>query len=301
MEDFEHLDARIEHLAIGAASHLLGKRDWKSLWATIKSIGADFKNTRYPNREQRHAAWNRFQSIVQKIKLDQDKEFGDRNSRRENSSRHLAKINTLAENAEPDSALGQALAEGIAAIASHGLTLIVKAGLNALPGEFEEQQHRLRKRSEAMKVAWTYLSEHKEEMLGKDKAQAFATLKATKDRLDADWQEWKRGKNELFEERRKEREERHDAWVAKQAAWRSKQEEFIERLETAEAKLEGALSKQEQHLVDLYEKRRDAWSDSFRDRVEGWIDEARDQISQIEGKLSDVRAKLRDARDRLNS
>ena len=76
--------------------------------------------------------------------------------------------------------------------------------------------------------------------------------------------------------------------------------EFIDRLEGEEDKLEAALSHRQEHLAKLLDDYRNAWSDGFRERVEGWIDEERQNIADSEAKLDGVRGKLSEARLRLD-
>jgi hypothetical protein len=301
MEDFERLESKIGDLASQFDSSWSARRDWKGLWALIKSISADFKATRYPTREGREQAWKRFQAIVERIKAEQAKEFDERKARQAASESHLTEIRSLARLAEPDDGLGEFLVQGIAFVASGGLTFAINKTLEALLGKLDEEHERLRRRSEAMKSAWAYLSRHKQDMRGADKAAAFQLLQATKVRLDADWQTWKERRQGALAERNKERQERHDRRTAKQEEWRAKQNAFVDRLEEAEYKLESALSHRQEHLEKLLGQYAGARSDDYRSRVEGWIEEERGRISDIEAKLSGVRAKLADARAKLAS
>jgi uncharacterized coiled-coil protein SlyX len=270
MEDHERLDQRIDRLESDFAGRGSERGIWKRLWAEIKAISEEFKRVRYSTGAQRKTAWDRFQEIVGRIKEEGNRERAQGQARRETSQRHLAEIRKFAERAEPESAMGRMLLEGIGFVASHGLTFVVKKTLDALGGETDEEQAQLRERSEALKEGWAYLSQNKGEMFRDDKDAAFALLQNAKIRLDSDWQTWKAHKNEAFEQRRQQREERHRQWVEKQEEWRAKQKAFIERLESAESKLESVLEHKQSHLEDLFEKLSSARSDDFRDRVAGW-------------------------------
>lgn len=41
---------------------------WKEVWSLIKEISAGFKTTRFPTKQEREDAWNRFQELVQEAK-----------------------------------------------------------------------------------------------------------------------------------------------------------------------------------------------------------------------------------------
>lgn len=52
----------------------LFKTKWRPIWEDIKKIGAAFKETRYPTREEREKKWQQFQALVQKVKKLQAEE-----------------------------------------------------------------------------------------------------------------------------------------------------------------------------------------------------------------------------------
>jgi hypothetical protein len=293
----EKLDKKIDRLQGQFESPWSGKRDWKALWSVIKEISADFKGIRYPSRDERTAAWTRFQSIVERIKESHAKEYEERHAHREQSVSHLCKIQSLADSAGPDNGLGELVLH----LATGGLTLITKMALDALLGKSDEEFQGLHGRSESMKNAWAYLSNYKAEMTGRDKATAYALLEKTKERLDSDWERWKAHRQDIIAERNRQRQAKQEEREAKHQEWRTRQRQFIERLEGAESKLEAALSHRQEHLAKLIGQYESAWSAGYRERVEGWIEEERGNIVDIESKLENVRAKLSEARLRLDS
>ena len=50
------------------------------------------------------------------------------------------------------------------------------------------------------------------------------------------------------------------------------------------------------HLSELEDKRSSAWSDDFRDRVDGWISEEESRIADIESKMDQIRTWIAEAR-----
>src|SRR2546426_1032503 len=121
----ENLDKKIDQLEGQFGSPLSGKRDWKAHWSTIKEISSDFRGVRYRTLDERNAARNRFQSIVQSIKESQAKEFEQRNARVEQSAAHLSQIQSLANSAGADDAFGELVMH----LATGGMTLIAKLAL----------------------------------------------------------------------------------------------------------------------------------------------------------------------------
>ncbi len=137
------------------------------------------------------------------------------------------------------------------------------------------------------------MSEYKDEMMGRDKKEAFQALKDAQDSLNSAWESWKEGKA-------KAKEAKDEYYRAKREAFQDKVRDRIathkERLE----KLYAVLSKAEAHLDNLRDQRASAWSDSFRDRVEGWIDEEEDRISSIKEKIDRIEGWLDEDRGKLD-
>ena len=77
------------------------------------------------------------------------------------------------------------------------------------------------------------------------------------------------------------------------------QKAFVSRLYESLGKLEGARDRRADHLRHLEEQYQSAWSDSFRDRVQGWMDEERGNIHEIEEKIRSVRDKIDEASRKL--
>ena len=279
------LDKKIAQLNHAYNKSVVNERYcWKELWSEIRDIGASFKGTRYPSRHSQNAAWDRYQEVIQKIKETQGREFEKRN---EVSSRHYANIQRLCSAAEPEDAL-----TGIVkAITGIGIAdQLLNSWLDT-----DGDHNQLRRRSDAMKNAWDYLSDNKIEMDKNTKSRAYNLLEKTRIRLDEDWRKWKEYRRASIAERNREREERKE----KQEKWRINQMNWVRHLERAEDKLETALVRRREHLGKLRVDYGDAWSDSYRNRVQKWMNEEHANIREVELKLADVRHKLSEARVRL--
>jgi len=144
-------------------------------------------------------------------------------------------------------------------------------------------------------------------MLGKHKKEASEALKKASEALHEAWDKWKSARGEAIEQYHAEkqaawetRQAKRAAWIAKKEAWEERMRENISKLEYRLDRLESALARRQSNLSKLEDMRDSARSDSYRDRVEGWIDEENDRISDIEKKIdqikewiSDMTAKLR--------
>lgn len=70
--EYDEIDQMIGGLAEKVAS--AGHRNWREVWASIKAISQAFKAVRFPKPDDRKAAWDRFQAIVQGVKNQQNAE-----------------------------------------------------------------------------------------------------------------------------------------------------------------------------------------------------------------------------------
>jgi chromosome segregation ATPase len=198
------------------------------------------------------------------------------------------------------------LADVIIALCTGGLSVVLKAGLEALLGPFDERRMELQRCEEARRDGWAYLTKNKSEMLATHKNEAFEALKQAEESLRIAWDTWRKAKQDAldhfhadkraaWEARQAEKQER----IAKREAWEERVREQIANLQERIERLEGVLEHKRSHVSELEEKRDSATSDAYRDRVEGWIDEEREkiadierQIDQIEGWIAEKTAKL---------
>lgn len=146
--------------------------------------------------------------------------------------------------------------------------------------------------SEKLREGWNLLSEHKVEMLGRHKKEAFDTLSDAQTKLDAAWERWREAKGRAWQAYREQKGGKREAFEDRVGA-------NIEKLEERRNQLNGVLHHKESHLHDLRDKRASAWSDEFRDRVEGWIDGEESAIQDIRAKIDQIEEWLREERSKL--
>ena len=253
------------------------RTDWKTVWAQINIVSAVFKEVRCQTREDRDRAWSRFQKMVIKVKEAQNEEQEAWDRKRDVSERHKSEILSWARSADPSSGL----ADTVLALATGGISI----ALNALLGPLDERKAELQRCSAALKQGGDLLHEYKDEMLGRDKQEAFQVLQAAREKLDSLWESYKH--------------ERESAYAKQQESWTQRVNERIVKLEERIERLSAVLSKKESHLSDLYRKLGDARSDDYRSVVSGWIREEESAIQEIREKIRSVEIWRSEERDKL--
>lgn len=295
MSDASEIEALLDSLG-GLVDETEGKRGkWKDVWDEIKSVGEAFKGSRFPTVQDRQAAWKRFQSIIAHVKASQNRAKELFEERVRTSEHHLEQILSYAERATPSSES----ADVILTIITGGVNVLIREGIKAILGPFDERKLELQKCNEAMKEGWAYLSRNKTEMLGKHKQEAFNALKRASDSLTAAWNTWGGERQEAVERFHAEKQAAWQARIEKREAWEARIRENISKLEDRLDRLEGALNHRNSNLSKLEDMRDSAWSDSYRDRVDDWISDEHERINSIERKISQIKGWISDMESKL--
>lgn len=279
-----NLESKLEELTDAVRNAQYGHIQYKEVWELIREIGTQFKAARLP-REQQQTAWRTFQGLIDTVKSTQTARHQEQQGRAERSEELRKEIARMAESARPSGSGGLlfALVEGAASLATAG----------AFDSETDDRQNELRRGSSDLKSAWDLFNENKTEMLGRDKHITFELLRSVQAELDTAWEEWKESKAAARSARQREREEKHQAWVIKTRDRIASNEEKLTRLYDV-------LSRKENHLADLNQKRDDAWSDAFRERIESWISEEEESITDIRSKIQRVEGWVEEDRNKLD-
>ncbi|MCR8559303.1 hypothetical protein KXD93_16720 [Mucilaginibacter sp. BJC16-A38] len=253
-------------------SHIVNS--WETIGDLMKEIQEDFKSVRYPTRQDRDSAWQEFFELRQEIFLKKNQRF------EHVSGNHKDMLFDMLGGLEY-----WQLREG--------LRQMFFTELNVIKAEVIENGKKLNE-------AGKYFSSVKHEMTGDDKSTVFNKIKEIRESHDEFWTNFKDRSQELHEakeDRRKDYEERQER---KERAKNS----LIENIENNREKLEKAehaLAKQELHRDDLEEKLESAYSDSFRERCDGWLDECKEKISDIESYIDKLKSWIYDGEDRLRN
>ena len=295
MRNGSEIEALLDSLEALLEEAQEGRIKWGDIWREIRNIQKAFKESRFPTAQDRQAAWGRFQSIIAKVKTCQERARREFEEILRRSEYHLEQIRYYAWRATPP----PEIIDAILAICTGGLTILIKAGLEAILGPFDERKLVLQKCSEALKEGWAYLSRHKGEMLGKHKKEAFDALSRASELLGQAWDIWRTGKKQAIEHYRRLKQEAREARQAKREAWEIRMRENISKLEDRLERLKRALDRRRSNLARLEAMRDSARSDSYRKRIDDWIEEERSRIAEIEGKIEQVEAWISEARDKL--
>ncbi|MBU1083170.1 hypothetical protein KKE14_01910 [Patescibacteria group bacterium] len=294
--DSHNLDGLINSLR-GDLNYTLGesKKNWRNIWDRIKVIGASFKETRYPTRDEKDSAWARFQSIVDDVKNAQDEDRRKWKDKEQSSGSYKSQILSCVQQSKSSGVVGELAYSGL------GLN-IIESAINQIGGAAEDDHGKaeLVDASSALKRGWDLLSSHKNEMTGRDKQEVFQALNDAQSQLDQAWTSYKRSQQSAHEARQRAWKEKQHDWEKKQQSWRQRVEGNIRKNENRLNTLHEMLDKTESHISDLENSIDSDSSQNYTDRVEGWIDEGRDklrslndQINRVEGWIDEDRDKLR--------
>jgi chromosome segregation ATPase len=262
------------------------KSDWKSIWGQIRVVGASFKGVKFPTHDEHQEAWEHFQRIVAHVKESQAEEHQQWEEKKRESNEYKDEIIYQAELAKPSGPMGDL----VLSIATGGLS----TALSAIMGPFDERKDELISCSEHLKQGWALLNEHKENMLGRDKNEAYHALYQAKEQLDQAWADYKRERQHAFDDYQAERQRKHDERVARIEA-------NIDNLEDRRQSLLEKIAHREDILDNLQEKLNNAWSDDYRGNISGWIDEEEGKLDDLRSKLENVENWIEEARNKLNS
>lgn len=84
-------------------------------------------------------------------------------------------------------------------------------------------------------------------------------------------------------------------------AWRERQAAGLERLRDARDRLQAARERVQENMRQNESRLADAWSDDYRERVNGWIREEEERERDMKRSLEELERKIRDAEERLQS
>lgn len=217
--DSKRLDKKIGELNSRVNGMWLTTKDgpfWRETWALVKEISADFKTVRYPSKQEKDAAWNGFQSIVDTMKEERAKKEEKKAERLSDSAALKYKIISLAKAAWPrdygfelivEAATGILFAKMAAYIVEDMVRTLF--GMDAVDPR-EREKRRLIGLSDQMKHAWETFTARKQEMFASDKAECFKVLEAVQTELDKAWEEWKTEGAELNRQREAAFERKRD-------------------------------------------------------------------------------------------
>lgn len=290
------------------------RRDYGAFWREAKTVQQMFQNGRL-SKSDRDLLWSRFNELRDTARRLKDQEARAPESRsiqaRETLLTHVREARTWIRGGSSGADMNQArlrLNQAMEILKSRSLSRAhhdecwhewkeVRAELNFRRTELSQSEYE-GLRSEISSIA--------NEATYGDPYEAIRQIKSLQQRIGSaaisrDQRQWLRESLQLhwdkaqsrIEERREERERRHDEW-------RVRKEGALERLESLVAKNEGVIARLRPQIDDLEEKIRDAWNDEWADQAREWVREKYSKIEDIETTNASLEEKISAIRDELD-
>lgn len=288
-ENWEKLDKKIDNLEsnINYATGLFNSynaHQWKEVFDLCEEIHHDFKGTRYPTKEERSVAWQKFFNLRNKAYEEKNKQIKELSRSRKNE------IYDMLQYTDYDW-LGDLI---VGKILSFGLLETKVEDMKWAGGKLRE--------------AGTYFTSVKQEMTQEDKSEVFQRFTDIRSSHDLFWSRYKDISQANYE---RVKIDRQKAWKEKQNVWEEKQE----KSRRIKANIENNISKNTEKLykaMDALEKVKDSrrnlrdkisesYNENWKSKAEDWLDEMDDKISDIEASIERIRGWISEDQDKLNN
>lgn len=286
---WQELDRKIDTLEsnVNSASNWLNsynRDEWSRIMSLCKEINENFKGVRYPAKNERSVAWQRFFNLRHKAYEERNRIL--KATSRERKGEIYGMLYAVDYDWLADVIVGQVLSFGLMAT----------------------RAEEMKWAGQKLKEAGQYFSRVKHEMTREDKAEVFNRIVDIRSNHDHFWSRYKEISREQYEKRK---EEKQRAWEEKQRAWEQKQEKsrmirnrIENNLEKNMDRLSKALSALErcrENRSNLQSKIYESYSDEWRSKAEGWLDELDDKIEDIESSVERLRNWVSEDRDKLDN
>jgi predicted S18 family serine protease len=305
------IDKLKESIGGGLFSKQLEKEDFSELKGLASEIFDLIKKNRFPSKEQRIAAWDKFNNLRDRLRKEEDEYYSkirEKITKRIDHSQELTNkiINTI-DACHPNSSLDD-LFELLGKLVLYltGIGFLIDAVEWLLGIKEEKPKNPLKVKSDALRDVRKFINENKEDITREDKQKIYARLDIVQADLNNAWDEYKKElqrKREEWEERKKLREQKQVEWERRQKEyqqkkinWEKNQREFLEKLAD---RLEKQNSFKEK-LENIYEKQKE-----FLDKLEKRLDNQQDFLRKLNDQLDDLEDKYSSAwsnnfRDRVS-
>ena len=241
----------------------------------INEIQEDFKGVRYPTKAERDEAWQTFFNLRDDAYRLKREQYEDR------SKQHYREIEPYLRDA-----YWNKLEDEIGDVLTLNLMQTTKEGM-----KWKGQQ---------LREAGNLLSKHKHEMTKEHKAEIHERIVSIRAQHDLFWgryREYQKEKQQIYEQKKQ-------AWEEGQVRRQHAKERIAANIDENKERLrkaEDALERQKQHRSKLESDIASAYSDTFRERAEGWLEECNDKIADIEESIQRLESWIQEGRDKLNS
>lgn len=292
-----------------------------NLKGKIDKAFESFKQARWPSKERRTAAWDVFNNLREKLKVEEDAYYTilreKKNELIQGSQQLSSVIIETIESCHPDASTNT-LYESLKQLT----TYLIGAGAEPETVEWiiankeAEPKTPLKMKSEGLREVRRVMSENQEEITREDKNRIFATLEVISAELNKAWEIHRaemQKKQEDWEERKKQNEFKRAEWLVKQADFLNVLTEKLEKRSADKVNLERILTNkkdfyarqqarlQNQHeflkkitddLVDMQEKMNTAWTESFKERMAEKVAQKEIKIAEVKKDIEEVTNKL---------
>jgi chromosome segregation ATPase len=288
-KSWEQLDSKISELEskINSATSLFGSYDryrWRFVLDLCKEINDEFKKVRYPKKQERSIAWQKFFDLRHLAYQEKNKQIALL------SRSHKSEIYDMLRYVDYDW-FGDFL---VGKLISFGL----------LATKVEDMKWAGKK----LKEAGTHFKNLKHEMTREDKSEVYQRFVDIRSNHDHFWSKYKESSQADYERRKKEKQK---VWEEKQNAWEEKQEKsrriktrIEDNLSNNKEKLDKAIDALERvrdNRSNLRDKISDSYNDDWKSKAEGWLDEMDDKISDIESSIDRIRDWVSEDQEKLNN
>lgn len=276
----EDLNKKINRLEskVAASQSIFGfqSHQWNEIFELCKEIQEDFKKKiRFPTKAERDEAWQRFFDLREDAYRLRNEQYEEKSRQRYNEiDRYLR------------DAYWNAIEDEIGDIFTFNLMRTTK--------------EQMKWKGEQLREAGNLLTKYKHEMTKEHKAEIHERIVSIRENHDVFWERYK----EYQQEKQQIYEQKKQAWEegkARREQAKERIEANIEKNKESLRKAEDALERQKQHRRKLQDDISSAYSDSFRERAEGWLDECNDKISDIEDSIERLESWIQEGKDKLNS
>lgn len=241
------------------------KSDWAPVWALCKDIQAHFNaKPRFPTREQREAAWMRFNDLRNDAAALRDAERAD-----------FIAMSTFYRDD----------------ILSSARVLMYHPAADTFLGPFlgHETADEMKRAGIRLRELGQQLSREKHKMTREHKQECFEYLQEVRASHDIFWERY-----------REHRERQREAAAERQADFRRRVRERISSHYVRLRNARNALDRQISHMSELRDKLDSARSPEFALRVASWMKEASNKIDDIREHISRVESWIREEEAKLN-
>ena len=306
----------------------LTKDEFKEIKSELSNTFKFINQYNWPSKEEKSSAFERFNLFRDKISEEENKYYSNIREtiakRLQHSEETTAKILRAINACHPD-------ADGDEIVNFFG-ELILHLVLIGFLMDFAEwltgpikKENPLKIKSQGLKDIRKFINDNKDDITREDKHKIYARLDIIQADLNTAWDDHKKElqqKKQEWERKQVERQQKQTEWQRKQKEWTQKLEErlenqisyvdkqrnnlannreFIAKLQDRLNNQEVFLKKVESRIEDLEEQYRTGRSDSFRERVSGWIANEESKKSQVEVSIEQLRDKISEVEKNIDA